>query len=130
MGVIKQNYVKSTFSETWLEDGIVFQIVAIQVKKISVDIAKQLVKDRNYAMTDVHGNVPVLVVVNNAISVEKEAKHYYDTEQPYDNIKCIAMLMDNYLARVVGNFVFLFDKQPVPISFFNDRQKAIDWLKS
>lgn len=130
MGSMKQNYVMSKFSETWFEDGVVYQIIAIEVKKISVDIAKQLVKDRNYAMSDVQGKVPVLVVVNNAISVEKEAKHYYDTESPYDNITSIAMLMDNYLARVVGNFVFLFDKQPVPISFFNDRQKALDWLKA
>lgn len=127
---MKQNYVMSQFSETWLEDGIVFQVIAKEVKKISVDAAKQLVKDRNYAMTDFVGDVPVLVVVNNAISVDKEAKNYYDTENPYDNIKCIAMLMDNYLARVVGNFVFLFDKQPVTISFFNDRTKAIDWLRS
>lgn len=127
---MKQNFVKSEFSETWLEDGIVFQVIAMEVKKISREIAIQLVKDRNYAMTDFHGNVPVLVVVNNAVSVEKEAKNYYDTEQPYDDIKAIAMLMDNYLARIVGNFVFLFDKQPVPISFFNDREKAIDWLKS
>ena len=127
---MKQNYVKSKFSETWLEDGIVIQVIAIEVKKISREIAIQLVKDRNYAMTNFLGNVPVLVIVNNAISVEKEAKHYYDTEQPYDNIKAIAMLMDNYLARLVGNFVFLFDKQPVPISFFNDQSKAIEWLKS
>lgn len=127
---MKQNYVMSRYSESWLEDGIVYQVIAMEVKKISLDVAIQLVKDRNYAMTDFPGDVPVLVVVNNAISVDKEAKNYYDTEQPYDNIKCIAMLMDNYLARVVGNFVFLFDKQPVTISFFNDREKAISWLKS
>jgi len=122
--------VKSAFSETWLEDGMVFQVIAIEVKKISREIAIQLVEDRNLATADFYGSVPVLVIVNNAISVDKDAKNYYDTTQPYDNIKAIAMLMDNYLARLVGNFIFLFDKQPVPISFFNDRSKAIEWLKS
>ena len=125
---MKENYVQSKYSESWFEDGTVFQVIDSQVKKISADIAKQLVKDRNYAMGNSGKDVPVFVVVNNAMSVEREAKSYYDTENPYDKISCIAMLMDNYLARLAGNFVFLFDKQPVPIKFFNSREKALEWL--
>ncbi|MFT5778683.1 MAG: sporulation protein YlmC with PRC-barrel domain [Crocinitomicaceae bacterium] len=126
---MKENHTKSAYSESWFRDGIVYQVIDPQVKKISLDIAKQLVADRTVAMTSLQAGARVYVVVNNALSVEKEAKKYYDTGVPYENITAIGMLMNNYVARLVGNVVFLFDKQPVPISFFNSQEKAIEWLR-
>lgn len=122
-----RNYTKSNCSESWLNRNIVYQVVDPTIKRINLKIAKQLVHDRTLAMGDLK-DVLVLVVVNNAISVDKEAKKYYDTEEPYMNIRAIAMIMDNYIARMIGNLVFLLNKQLVPTVFFNNEEKALVWL--
>lgn len=126
---MRRNYTKSSFGETWLEDGIIHQVISPKVKKITLEIAKQLVDDRENASGTVGLNVRVLVIVNNAVSVDKEAKEYYKEPRAYKNIIAIAMFVDNYVARMVGNIIFKINKPFVPTSFFNDKTKAIHWLR-
>ena len=128
---MKYNYSKSDFSETWQEQGLIVQVISPKVKKVTLEIAQQLIIDRVAALgEDSPSNLPVLVYVNNAISVDSQAKKLYETGDPYKNIPALAMVMNNYISRAVGNLVFLFDKQPIPISFFNSKDKAINWLNS
>lgn len=126
---MKRNYTKSEYSESWLDNGVIYQIISLKVKKISLEIAKQLVKDRTYAMGTVGLNVTVYVVVNNAMSVDSEAKKYYKLPEAYENIGGIAMLVDNYGARLVGNLIFKINRSQVPTAFFNKEEKALEWLK-
>lgn len=126
---MRQNYTKSNCSESWLNDGIVTQIVSPKIKKVNLDIAKQLISDRTFAMGNTENHAIIFVVVNNVISVDKETKKYYNTPEPYENVQAVAMLIDNYIARLVANLVFTTNKQPVPIEFFNNKEKAFKWLE-
>lgn len=129
--MIKRNYTKSIYSETWLnsENGIVYQVISPKVKKINLEIAIQLVKDRKHAMGNPGYKVPVFVVVNNATSVDSEAKKYYAQPEAYREIQAIAMLMDNYVSKLVGSIVFSIKRPTVPTTFFNSEEKAITWLQ-
>lgn len=127
---LKTNYIESEYSQTWSEDGVVFQIISPKVKKITLEIAKQLVEDRNYAKGNFNFDVPVFVQVNNATSVDSEASNYYKTKEPFKGIKCIAMLVDNYASRLVGNLIFTVKKPFVPTSLFTSQKKAMEWLKN
>ncbi|MCH2225387.1 MAG: hypothetical protein MK066_11520 [Crocinitomicaceae bacterium] len=126
--LIKHNYTKSNCSESWKDNNVVFQIINPEIKKITLNVAKQLVIDRKKAMGN---NTPtaVFVKVNNALSVEKAANYYYENSDAYEGTKAIAMLIDNYTARLVGNLIFKLNKQSVPVSLFNKQSKALDWLK-
>ena len=124
---MKENLTQSQFTETWIENGILFQLLNPAIKEISLPIAKQLVMDRNNASK---GNaMPVLVIVGNAVNVDREANKYYQETEPYQNIKAIAMFIDNWVAKVIGNLVFKIKKNPVPIEFFNNKNKALLWLE-
>jgi hypothetical protein len=130
--MIKRNYTKSEYAETWLnsENGIVYQVISPKVKKINLEIAQQLVKDRKQAMGNPGYKVPVFVVVNNAMSVDSAAKQYYDQPFAFEDIQAIAMYMDNYVSKMVGRIVFSIKRPKVPTSFFNSEDKAIEWLQS
>lgn len=125
----KRNHIKSEYSETWFYDGVIYQVISPKVKKITLEIAKQLVQDRIAATGTVGISVLVYVVVNNAISVDSEATKYYKQPEAYANIRAIAMKMDNYIARMVGNLIFVINKPNVPTALFNDEEKALKWLK-
>lgn len=124
---MKENLTQSQFTETWMENGILFQLLNPEIKEISLPIAKQLVLDRNTAAKG--KAMPVLVIVGNAVNVDREANKYYQEIEPYQNIIAIAMYIDNWVAKVIGNLVFKIKKNPVPIEFFNNKNKAILWLE-
>ena len=126
---MKENYVKSDYAQTWLEDAIVVQDIDPKVTVVSLAMAKQFVSDRKTASGAEERMVPVLVIVNNAVNIDDEAKKFYELEDSYINIKAIAMVMDNYIASFVANLVFKIKKNRVPTEVFNNRTKALKWLE-
>lgn len=124
---MKENHIVSKYSETWLEHGVVIQVLNQEYAEVDLPMAIQLVEDRKIAA----GNAirPVLVEVKNVISVRKDAKKYYNLPDSYQNLSAIAMLIDNYIAKTIGNIVFKLHNNPVPTELFNDRAKAINWLE-
>ncbi len=124
---MKENYIVSKYSETWLEHGVIIQVLNQEYSEVDLPMARQLVEDRKIAA----GNAirPVLVEVKNVISVRKEAKKYYNLPDSYQNLSAIAMLIDNYIAKTIGNIVFKLQNNPVPTELFNDRSKALNWLE-
>jgi hypothetical protein len=124
---MKENYIVSKYSETWLEHGVVIQVLNQEYTEVDLPMAIQLVEDRKIAA----GNTirPVLVEVKNVISVRKDAKKYYNLPDSYQNLSAIAMLIDNYIAKTIGNIVFKLQNNPVPTELFNDRAKALNWLE-
>lgn len=120
--------VTSDYAKTWVEDDVIHQVIDPSVVRITLEIAKQFVADRKEASGYADFPMPVLVTVNNAISVEKEAKAYYALPESYKGLSAIAMLMDNYIARMIGNLVFKINKQNTPTQFFTSTDKALLWL--
>ena len=125
---MKENYVSSHCTETWLEDGIIIQAINPTINEINLAMAKQFVIDRKAASGLEEKTVSVLVIVNNALNINQEAKKYYELEEPYINIKAIAMVMDNYIASFVARLVFKIKKNRVPTEVFNNKEKALKWL--
>ncbi|HEX8547981.1 MAG TPA: hypothetical protein VF691_13555 [Cytophagaceae bacterium] len=122
-----ENLVVSEFAETWLEDGLVIQVLNQRFAIVNLEMALQLIKDRKSASAGAPKR-PVLVDVGNVIDTDKDAKRYYREEGPYVNISAIAIVTDNFIALAVGSIVFKLKKNPVPVEFFNDRNKAKRWL--
>ncbi len=124
------NAVESKYATTYLKNSIVYQTLSSDVNSINLEIAKQLVADRRQVMSALDERVPVIVDVGNAINVEKEARRYYKEKEPYEGLCAIAMVMDNYIARMIANLVFMFKEQPVTTKFFNDKGRAQTWIEN
>jgi len=125
----KENYVKSAYAETWLEDGIVVQSVNPAISELNLQMAKQLVVDRKIASGAEERAVAVLVIPNNSINIDKDVKEYYNMSEPYVNINAIAILIDNPIILFIINIVLAFSrKKNVPTEIFNSKEKALRWL--
>lgn len=121
------NHVESNYASTWLENGVVYQVIKPNFKTCDILMAKQLVEDRIMASK---GTVcSVIVILSNILDIDKETRQYYATGEPYRNITAIAMIMDNYVVRLLGDLVYFLNKPPVPITFFKDKKKALKWLE-
>ncbi len=125
----KENYVKSIYAETWLEDDIVVQSLNPYINEVNLQMAKQLVADRKMASGAEEKAVPVLLLVNNIVNAHKETHEYYATEEPFINIIAIAMVIDNFVARLVASIIFTFKKSSVPTEIFGNKEKALRWLQ-
>ncbi len=126
----KKNFKKSDYSETWLQNGIIYQRISPHIVKVDLKTAKLLVADRINASGVSKADLPVLCFVNNAINLKRETNEYYRKPDSYIGIKAIAMILDNYTARIVAELVFIIKKPVVPISFFNTEEKAVKWLNT
>ena len=125
----KENYVKSAYAETWIEDGIIVQSVNPAISELNLQMAKQLVADRKIASGAEERVVAVLVIPNNSINIDKDVKEYYNMSEPYVNINAIAILIDNPIILFIINIVLAFSrKKNVPTEIFNSKEKALRWL--
>ncbi|MFN6943496.1 MAG: hypothetical protein ACK4ND_01005 [Cytophagaceae bacterium] len=124
---MKENFTKSNYSETWIENGVVVQNINEAIHEINREAAQQLIEDRKKASGGAVG--PVLVIANNAVNITKDAKKFYEENEPYENISAVAMVMDNFITNIITNFVFKVKRNPIPIESFNDYEKAYRWLE-
>jgi hypothetical protein len=125
---MKENCVEGDHASTWLEDGIIYQVIKPHLKAFNLVIAKQLVEDRVKASNST-ATRPVYLELCNMVSIDKETREYYAKEEPFKRISAIAVVVDNYVARLGGNLLYAFNKPVVPMVFFNDKSKALKWLE-
>ena len=127
---MKENLVESEFSETWVEDGIIHQVIKPHLKKFDIVVAKALVADRIKACKPVEGiSFPVILEMKNMVTIDKETRQYYSLKEPFNHLSKIAIIIDNYVGRLMGNLVYKINVPPIPMEFFNDREKALRWLQ-
>jgi hypothetical protein len=126
---MKENHIKSEFSSTWIEDGVIYQVINPHLNAFNLHIAKELVADRLKACEPRDGVLfPVILVFSNMVSMDKETRQYYALEEPFRSLSGIAIILDNYVARLLCNLVYKINKPPIPMAFFNDKSKALKWL--
>lgn len=44
--------------------------------------------------------------------------------------KCLAVVINSSLSRIIANLFMKFSKPPFPVKLFTDEDKAIEWLKT
>jgi hypothetical protein len=128
---MKESLIDSEFSHTWVENGIIHQVIKPHLKKFNMTVAKALIADRIKACQPIEGvSFPVILEINNMVTIDKETREYYSSKEPFTHLSKIAIIIDNYVGRLMGNLVYKINVPPIPMAFFNDRQKAIQWLRN
>ena len=122
--------IESDFSYTWVENGIIYQVIKPHLKKFDIIVAKALVHDRIKECKPVEGiSLPVILELKNMVTIDKETREYYSLKEPFKHLSKIAIIIDNYVGRLLGNLVYKINVPPIPMAFFNDKEKAIQWLQ-
>ena len=121
----KKQHFKNQNFEMSIVDGI-FHIVVLQ-ESFSLHMAKEcvikrieLTEGKSYAM---------LSDCRKVISFEKQARAYLAEFSNTRYLTAGALLVENQLQIVLGNFFLLINKPHTPAKLFEDKQKALKWLK-
>jgi hypothetical protein len=127
---MKENLAESEFSQTWFENGIIHQVIKPHLKKFDMVVAKALIADRIKACQPVKGvSFPVILEMKNMVTIDKETREFYSLKEPFNHLSKIAIVTDNYVGRLLGNLVYRINVPPIPMVFFNDKKKALEWLQ-
>lgn len=73
---------------------------------------------------------PLLVDIRNIRSVERKAREFYSSPATSKYLKATALLIENPVSRIIGNFYLGLNKPVLPLRLFTNKEEAIDWLKS
>ncbi len=95
----------------------------LDTAKENLEIGKSLVGD--------HAPVPYLQVFGGVLNVTREAQRYYaESEDAQKLVTKIALVINSYISRVLGNLFLGLNRPIMPVKLFTDEEKALDWLQS
>lgn len=110
-----------------LKDGIVY---VKYNRDVTIDIelqARTLV-----AFNEITGKelMPFLFEADLGVSVTKEARDNAITQEEITPCKATAVVVQNIAYAMIANFYMKFNKPKRPYKVFNDKEEAIQWLKT
>lgn len=124
--VDKVNTVKLSHSEVCLRsDGI----VEINVKENS-DIGEKECRELMDAYNEILENrkYPLLHVVGNYVTMDKEAREFSSSEEGLQFSKAEAFVINSLPHKIIANFYMRVNNPSVPTKFFSTKQEAVAWL--
>lgn len=103
--------------ENRIKEGV--EISAEDVKSIKKENTR-LAEGKNYG---------VLIKAQPFLSVSKEAMEVNASKEYQNLTRANALLIDGLPQRILGSFYIKFKKPAIKTKLFNDREKAIEWLR-
>ncbi len=117
--------IETQYVRLRLENGILFGQFAPNIH-MNLDIAKHCVETRiNFCK---HTAYPFVIDLRGIRSISKEAREYMGKEGS-QYVTAGALLTNSFLAKTLGNFFLAINTPKVPSRLFDDKEKAIEWLK-
>ncbi len=107
------------------EDGIIIQegikevYIDLEVAKEEVAVFIQLTAGKKY---------PLLIMANNK-GMSREAQQYYRSDFLGHYGAAVALYTHSKLTRMIGSFYLGWYPPPYPFKIFDDKKKALEWLK-
>ncbi len=124
---MKESCLETEYAEFWIHNGIVCCAIRPSVKKITLEIATTLVKERLKSFNN--QSYPLLTDLGNMLSVEREARVYLGEGDALKFVNSVAILTSNHLAKLAAN-VYLRVNKPhhIPMRYFSNENEALNWL--
>jgi hypothetical protein len=123
---MNSSLVENDYVKIWEYEGIVYQVFKPKTS-ITIDVAKKVIEDR---LKVSNGKaMPIYIDIRNVISVDYRAKDYLAGKEGSKLLTAGAFLLDNNIMRLLAKVFCYIDRPPVPARWFNERQKALQWLE-
>ena len=97
----------------------------------------EITKEDSYAEIKLYGNEycrdikrPILVDIRNVKTVSKESRRIYSSADTGKSLSAAALLIENPVSRIIGNFYLGINKTVMPVKLFNAQEDAFAWLKT
>lgn len=126
--IFKTKTVTMPFSYFWIVENKVLELVFNRPTDLDISMALDTV-DKRRVVTN-NKKVGVLITSKNLKSITKEARDYLSSNKSSDGLQAAAIVTESRIASVIANVFVYYNKPPLPIKIFSDKQKAVDWLCS
>jgi hypothetical protein len=123
---MNENQIENEFVKIWIEDEVLFMIY--KKEQIDLPYAKNVVETRLKISNG--RSYPVFVDLNKVKGVTKDARGFLAGKEAADLISASALWGIHEMIKMLANFYLALNKPDVPVKFFNDKQKALEWLKN
>jgi hypothetical protein len=94
--------------------------------RIDLQIAKEIVQQRLEFMEA--RELPVIVFDDGVISISKEARDYFGSEEGNRNLKAGAIIKSTPFAAAISSFFLFVTKPSIPARAFRSERAALKWL--
>jgi hypothetical protein len=111
----------------WLEDGIVYSQSNPGAEHTLADAIENI---QAGSLLSEGKKRPTLIDLRNVKSINKEARTYYSGEEAAKIDLAVAILIDNAISKIIGNFFLGLNKTLFPTRLFTKEKEAIEWLKT
>ena len=108
-----------------LREGILFG--RYKVKKLDFAVVKSATAFRKKMMQG--REIPAIADISIVKQVDKEARQFLSSPEAGENISALAVIIDNPVTRIVGNFFIKFNQPAYPLRFFPNVEEAMMWIR-
>ena len=107
-----------------LKDGILYG--KYKVVKIDLEVAMAATEFRQKIV----GNqvFPSIADISLVKQIPKETRAYFSSVQAGEDLSALAVIIDNPVTRMMGNFFLKFHHPKYPFRFFTSQQEAMSWI--
>jgi hypothetical protein len=108
-----------------INEGVLF----MKYKKALLDLecAKDVIQSRLAFCQEI--TYPLFVDITNVKKTTQEARSYMSKGEGEKFASAAALWGTSELTRLLANFFLSINRPKVPVRFFNDQKKALQWLK-
>ena len=118
---------KTATSKYWLmKNGVLYVKIKKDSEQTLQDAQENLRTFRQVARRDL---TPVLVNLEEAKSINAEAREYYSGDEYKELHNATAILIGNPVSKVLGNIFLGLNNIGVPTRLFTNEEKALKWLE-
>jgi hypothetical protein len=121
---MEEEYLENEFVKIWIEEGILFMVYKLE--HIDMPYAKSAVESR--LKVSKGKSYPVFVELNKVKGVTKDARGFLAGGQAAELISASALWGVHEMIKMLANFYLALNQPDVPVKFFSDKHKALEWL--
>jgi hypothetical protein len=94
--------------------------INLETAKLATSFRKQITE----------GNpMPAIADISMVKLVPKDTREYFSSAQAGEDISAMAVIINNPVARTIGNFFLKFHQPKYPFRFFTSVDEATNWIK-
>lgn len=112
----------------FIEDSGIYYMIFLS-SKIDLEMAKEIVQNRLIFQR----GIDALLFVDGCVigEIKKDAREYFGSDESKKNLTALAIYSNTVFGAFLGNFVIKVNLKTfnIPIKFFSNKEKAINWLK-
>lgn len=125
---MKKDVMQTRCAELWLEEDNIVHLKMKRGADLNIHDIEEIQKAQRTLSAG--GKHVMCADIINIKSITKEARDFSNKGDIGETMVAIAIIIGSPISRVIGNFFMGLNKLIYPAKLFNNKEKAIIWLKT